>query len=104
MHTRATPTSRRPRRVRAVTAARRTRLLSAASRRHSTDRWAGRGGAGRGRAAALHTRLVQVVPSMMSDLEDVYLSVVAAVRDMVRVATGDIAHKVGVALVILDSR
>ena len=32
---------------------------------------------------------------MMSDLEDVYLSVVAAVRDMVRVATGDIAHKVG---------
>ena len=45
--------------------------------------------------ALLHTWLVQVVPSMMSDLEDVYLSVVAAVRDMVRVATGDIAHKVG---------
>ena len=78
--------------MRAVTAARRTRLLSAASRRHSIDRWAG---AGAGRAAALHTWLVQVVPSMMSDLEDVYLSVVAAVRDMVRVATGDIAHKVG---------
>ena len=93
MHTRVTPTTRRPRRVRAVTAARRTRLLSVASRRPSIDRWAGRGGAGR--LQQVHTWLVQVVPSMMSDLEDVYLSVVAAVRDMVRVATGDIAHKVG---------
>ena len=35
----------------------------------------------------VHAWLVQVVPSMMSDLEDVYLSVVAAVRDMVRVAS-----------------
>ena len=55
----------------------------------------GGGGGGGGRLQQVHTWLVQVVPSMMSDLEDVYLSVVAAVRDMVRVATGDIAHKVG---------
>ena len=38
--------------MRAVTAARRTRLLSAASRRPSIDRWAGWGGGGQAAAGA----------------------------------------------------